>query len=98
MPQQLHDSVVQRWGWDIVSGSLPPGSRIVADDAAEQLGVSRTVVREAVRVLESMGLITVRRRVGITVLPPEAWNPFDPQHHSLATGRTGPAAPSAIAQ
>ena len=77
MPQQLHDSVVQRWGWDIVSGSLPPGTRIVADEAAVQLGVSRTVVREAVRVLESMGLITVRRRVGITVLPPEAWNPFD---------------------
>lgn len=77
VPQQLHDSVVQRWGWDIVSGSLPPGTRIVADEAAVQLGVSRTVVREAVRVLDSMGLITVRRRVGITVLPPEHWNPFD---------------------
>ncbi len=77
MLQQLHNSVVQRWGWDIVSGALPPGSRIVADDAAVQLGVSRTVVREAVRVLESMGLLTVRRRVGITVLPPENWNPFD---------------------
>ena len=76
-PQQLHDSVVQRWGWDIVSGSLAPGTRIVADEAAAQLGVSRTVVREAVRVLESMGLITVRRRVGITVLPPSSWNPFD---------------------
>ncbi len=76
--QQLHDSVVQRWGWDIVSGALPAGTRIVADDAAAQLGVSRTVVREAVRVLESMGLITVRRRVGITVLPTERWNPFDP--------------------
>lgn len=75
--QGLHDSVVHRWGWDIVSGALPPGTRIVADDAAVQLGVSRTVVREAVRVLESMGLISVRRRVGITVLPPESWNPFD---------------------
>ena len=30
-PRQLHDSVVQRWGWDIVSGALPPGSRIVAE-------------------------------------------------------------------
>lgn len=73
----LHESVVQRWGWDIVSGALAPGTRIVADDAAVQLGVSRTVVREAVRVLESMGLLTVRRRVGITVLPPDQWNPFD---------------------
>ena len=75
---QLHDSVVRRWGWDIVSGSLPSGSRIIADDAATQLGVSRSVVREAVRVLEAMGLISVRRRVGITVLPAERWNPFDP--------------------
>ncbi len=74
---QLHDSVVQRWGRDIVSGALRPGMRIVAEDAAAQLGVSRTVVREAVRVLESMGLLTVRRRVGITVLPPEEWNSFD---------------------
>ncbi len=74
---QLHNAVVQRWGRDIVSGALQPGTRIVADDAAAQLGVSRTVVREAVRVLESMGLLTVRRRVGITVLPPEDWNPFD---------------------
>src|SRR6478752_7553566 len=77
-PQQLHDSVVRRWGWDIVSGALAPGTRIAADEAASQLGVSRSVVREAVRVLDSMGLITVRRRVGITVLEPEHWNPFDP--------------------
>ena len=69
---------MQRWGWDIVSGALAPGSRIVAEEAASKLGVSRTVVREAVRVLDSMGLITVRRRVGITVLSAEHWNPFDP--------------------
>ena len=75
--QQLHDSVVQRWGWDIVSGALPPGTRISADVAATQMDVSRTVIREAVRVLESMGLLAVRRRVGITVQPPEAWDPYD---------------------
>jgi DNA-binding FadR family transcriptional regulator len=73
----LHQVVVVRWGQDIVSGALIPGHRIVAEEAAAQFGVSRTVVREAVRVLESMGLVTVRRRVGITVLPPEQWNVFD---------------------
>jgi len=34
-------------------------------------------VREAVRVLESMHLVSSRRRVGITVLPSTEWNPFD---------------------
>ncbi|MTD16495.1 FCD domain-containing protein [Nakamurella sp. YIM 132087] len=77
-PRNLHDSVVQRWGAEIVDGTLPTGSRVVADEAAERFGVSRSVIREAVRVLESMGLLATRRRVGITVQPPEGWNPFDP--------------------
>jgi DNA-binding FadR family transcriptional regulator len=76
---QLHGAVVLQWGSDIVNGVLPAGHRIAADQAAIELGVSRTVVREAVRVLESMGLVEARRRVGITVLPEPRWNPFDPQ-------------------
>ena len=74
----LHDTVIQRWGTDIVSGALPAGHRIGADDAAAFFGVSRTVVREAVRVLESMGLLTVRQRIGITISPANKWNPLDP--------------------
>jgi DNA-binding FadR family transcriptional regulator len=74
----LHHTVIQRWGADIVSGALPAGHRIGTDDAALLLGVSRTVVREAVRVLESMGLLTVRQRLGITVAPAERWNTLDP--------------------
>ena len=74
----LHSSVVEGWGRDIVYGNLAPGSRILTDQMVTSLGVSRTVVREAVRVLESMGLVRPLRRVGITVLPSEQWNPFDP--------------------
>lgn len=73
----LHDSVIERCGTDIVTGVLPAGYRIGTDEAAARLGVSRTVVREAVRVLESMGLVTVRQRVGITVAPEDQWSPFD---------------------
>jgi DNA-binding FadR family transcriptional regulator len=40
--------------------------------------VSRTVAREAVRVLESMGMVTTRRRVGVTVAAATHWNVFDP--------------------
>jgi DNA-binding FadR family transcriptional regulator len=73
----LHSSVIEGWGRDIVYGNLAPGTRIVTDHMVESLGVSRTVVREAVRVLESMGLVQPLRRIGIVVLPPERWNPFD---------------------
>ncbi len=75
---QLHDSVIERLGSDIVSGVLPAGSVVGADELASRLGVSRTVVREATRVLESINLIRVRRKVGITVLPADAWSPYDP--------------------
>lgn len=75
---QLHESVVSRWGRQIVTGELAPGSRLLTNQVVTALGVSRTVVREAVRVLESMGLLESTRRVGITVLPPDRWNPLDP--------------------
>ena len=74
----LHHTVIEQWGSDIVFGVLPVGYRIGAEDAVTHFAVSRTVIREAVRVLESMGLLTVRQRIGITVLPPERWDPFNP--------------------
>lgn len=66
--RQLHETVLDRLGSDIVAGVVAPGTRISADDVVTQYSVSRTVVREVVRVLESLGLLAVRRRVGITVL------------------------------
>jgi DNA-binding FadR family transcriptional regulator len=75
---QLHDSVLDPLGRDIVDGTVPAGTTISADDVAVRFAVSRTVVREVVRVLESLGLLTVRRRVGITVLDSTHWNSLDP--------------------
>jgi DNA-binding FadR family transcriptional regulator len=77
--QPLHDSILDAWGMGIIAGAYPPGARIALDDAVTGFKASRTVSREAVRVLESMGLVTVRRRVGATVNPPERWNSFDPR-------------------
>ncbi len=49
------------------------------DELAQRFEVSRSVMREAVRVLESMHLVESRRRVGVTVLPECEWNVYDPQ-------------------
>lgn len=75
----LHDNVLTALGAEIVSGTLPPGGIINLEGVGAQYGVSRSVAREAVRVLESMGLVSSRRRVGITIQPADRWNVFDPR-------------------
>jgi DNA-binding FadR family transcriptional regulator len=49
------------------------------DDLAENLNVSRTSVREAVKVLSAKGLLEVRRRVGVRVRARDEWDMLDPQ-------------------
>ncbi|WP_069814656.1 FadR/GntR family transcriptional regulator [Streptomyces sp. TP-A0874] len=77
--QGLHAKLLDSLGPAITAGEHPPGTVLRTDELEERFGVSRTVVREAVRVLESMHLVESRRRVGVTVLPPEEWNVYDPQ-------------------
>lgn len=76
---QLHANVLDAIGRDIVSGRTPVGAVLRIDQLDEQYAVSRSVVREAVRVLESMGLVETRRRVGLRVQPRADWNVFDPR-------------------
>ncbi|RRS01781.1 FadR/GntR family transcriptional regulator [Glycomyces terrestris] len=78
-PTGLHDPVLDELGLAIASGALPEGRVLTLDGIQERFGVSRTVAREAMRVLESMGMVTSRRRVGITVRPMDDWNVFDPK-------------------
>ena len=49
------------------------------DDLAEQLSVSRTSIREAVKVLSAKGLLQARRRVGVRVRDRDDWDLLDPQ-------------------
>lgn len=65
-------------GTGIVSGRHPAGCVLTLEAISAEHGVSRSVAREAVRVLESMGMVESRRRVGITVQPADRWNLFDP--------------------
>jgi len=51
----------------ILRGDLAPGSRINEPDVAGRLGVSRVPVREALRSLESSGLVVARKNAGVFV-------------------------------
>lgn len=75
----LHSTVLDTIGQRITGGVLAAGDVLTLDRIRADFGVSRTVARETMRVLEAMGLVTSRRRVGITVQPPESWNVFDPR-------------------
>ncbi|MEV5532018.1 FadR/GntR family transcriptional regulator [Streptomyces prunicolor] len=75
----LHGRVLDSLGPAITAGEYPPGSVLRTDELAKDFEVSRSVMREAVRVLESMHLVESRRRVGVTVRPKAAWNVYDPQ-------------------
>ncbi|GAA1396290.1 FCD domain-containing protein [Kitasatospora putterlickiae] len=76
--QGLPGRLLAELGPAIASGELPEGAVLRAEELEERFGVSRTVVREAVRILEGMRLVASRRRVGITVQPKADWDVFDP--------------------
>lgn len=71
--QTLREVVAEEIRTMIRNGDLAPGERLVEDRLAEQLGVSRNPVREALRALESTGLVEMRPRRGAHVVA------FDPE-------------------
>ncbi|MHA7282900.1 FadR/GntR family transcriptional regulator [Arthrobacter sp. TMS2-4] len=75
----LHATTVDRLGVAMCSGEMASGSIVRIDELEERFGVSRSVVREALRVLASMGMVASRRRVGVQVRPASEWNLYDPQ-------------------
>lgn len=76
--KNIHGSIVDLLGEAIVSGRYPIGSSLPPEPAlGEELGVSRTVIREAVKALIAKGLLSTGPKVGTRVLPDEQWNWFD---------------------
>jgi DNA-binding GntR family transcriptional regulator len=68
----LHDEVVNALRDMIVTGQLEPGERIIEKDLSQQLGVSRTPIREAIKTLVLDGLIDSPPHRGAQVKPLEA--------------------------
>lgn len=74
----LHGQLVQQLGQMIVSGELGADRPLVPEEIGQRFEVSRTVVRESLRVLEAKGLVSARPNVGTRVRPVSDWNLLDP--------------------
>lgn len=79
MIKNVHGHTLDLLGKAVVSGHYPPGTAVPPEPVlCEELGVSRTVVREAVKSLVAKGLLSTGPKVGTRVLPAQQWNWFDP--------------------
>lgn len=74
----LHGQLVQQLGQMIVAGDLGADRPLVPEEIGQRFEVSRTVVRESLRVLEAKGLVSARPNVGTRVRPVADWNLLDP--------------------
>ncbi len=79
MIKNVHGNTVDHLGEAIVAGRYAVGASIPPEPVlCQELGVSRTVVREAVKSLIAKGLMTTGPKVGTRVLSEDHWNWFDP--------------------
>ena len=76
--RSLHSQVVAQLGRRIVSGEVSPGDVLPREELlAQQMGVSRTALREAMKVLAAKGLVQSRAKVGTRVRPTRYWQHLD---------------------
>ena len=76
-PKNRTAEVVERLAAEIGSGRLSPGARLPTEqEMMTALGVSRTVVREAVAALRAQGLVTTRQGLGAFVAIDQQRRPF----------------------
>lgn len=76
--RNLHGQVVQELGRLIVSGEIAPGENLPREELlAEHMKVSRTALREAMKVLSAKGLIESRQKTGTRVRDTLHWNQLD---------------------
>jgi DNA-binding FadR family transcriptional regulator len=76
----VHRGVVDTLARRIMSGRIRPGEGLPnTQDLSAELGVSRSALREAIKVLGAKGMLEVRPRTGTRVLPRSSWNLMDPE-------------------
>jgi DNA-binding FadR family transcriptional regulator len=77
--ERLHGAIARDLGIAIVSGHHQPDEILTTEiERSQDLAVSRSAYREAVRILAAKGLVESRPRAGTKVLPMARWNLLDP--------------------
>lgn len=66
MKEQVYEYLKEK----IILGQIKPGERLIEEKIAEELDISRSPIREAVRMLEKDGLLLVNKKGGVTVVKP----------------------------
>ncbi|MGJ3509237.1 FadR/GntR family transcriptional regulator [Enemella sp. A6] len=74
----LHGRVLNQIGAELTGGELTPGAVFSTEWLMQRYGVSRTIARGVIKVLEQHGVLTSRRRVGLTVQPSSNWDALSP--------------------
>lgn len=78
--QSLHVQVASSIACRILSGDLAQGSFLPGEMLLSvQMGISRTALREAVKLLNSKGLLLSKSKIGTMVIEKSNWNYLDPQ-------------------
>jgi DNA-binding FadR family transcriptional regulator len=78
-PARFASVVVEELANEIIRGTLADGEVLPTESVlCEQFGFSRTVIREALKMLEERGLVRVEQGRGTTVQPRDMWNLLDP--------------------
>lgn len=73
----LHGETVETIGSRIVHGYYSPGRQLPPQQLEQELGISSTVLREAMRVLAAKGLVESRQKLGTVVKPRSSWSLLD---------------------
>ncbi len=78
--RNLCGQVVHDLGCQILAGDVKPGDPLPQEAVlCDKMGVSRTVIREAIKSLAAKGLVDSRAKRGTIVLPARSWNYLDPE-------------------
>jgi DNA-binding FadR family transcriptional regulator len=79
-PENLHDTVTRTLALQVIQAERASDHLVFPNEAGlcQQLGISRSILREAVKVLADKGMIEVRPRSGTRSRPRSDWNLLDP--------------------